>query len=305
MTKSQVPTTMSSRARPPASQPVRQPGTKKVLAAVDTSAGSRSVIETALRIAEMTMGKTEAVHVSEDGRAEVAMQAAVALFSKSHGVPFRIIEGEVTPTLLREAENRDVIALAIGARSDRKEGNPIGDVARQVLQRTSKPVVVVPPEAISMGRIRRVLVPLEGDEKTARAFLRLLWPLVSGHLDLVVLHVFNESTRPAMLDRPEYDLDILGGEFMKRNCPYATTIELRNGPVGRTVARTAGEQSADLVVLSWSQDISKGRANVVREVLAATSHPVLLLPNVAEAVQADDANVAASETGDLESAGKH
>ena len=44
------------------------------------------------------------------------------------------------------------------------------------------------------------------------------------------------------------------------------------------VAEMSQAHGADLIVLSWSQDSSHGRARVVREVLGASALPVLLLP---------------------------
>jgi len=45
------------------------------------------------------------------------------------------------------------------------------------------------------------------------------------------------------------------------------------------VAEVSAEHGADLIVLSWSQDSSAGRAQVVREVLRASTLPVMLLPS--------------------------
>ena len=44
------------------------------------------------------------------------------------------------------------------------------------------------------------------------------------------------------------------------------------------MANDAAQQGSDLIVLSWSQDSSAGRAHVIREVLGASSVPVLLIP---------------------------
>jgi hypothetical protein len=44
------------------------------------------------------------------------------------------------------------------------------------------------------------------------------------------------------------------------------------------VAEAYRDNDADLVVLSWSQDASVGHAKVVRDVLTASTIPVLLLP---------------------------
>jgi hypothetical protein len=95
---------------------------------------------------------------------------------------------------------------------------------------------------------------------------------------LVVLHVFTDVTQPAMVDRPVRDFELLGREFLTRHCPKATGIELRSGPVAIRVAEVCREQGSDLIVLSWSQDSSAGRAHIIQEVLGASSVPVLLPP---------------------------
>ena len=95
---------------------------------------------------------------------------------------------------------------------------------------------------------------------------------------LVVLHVFTADTLPRTLDRPARDLQMLGHEFLAHYGPNATRIELRAGPVGTEVADMCQQERADLVVLSWSQDMSAGRAAVIRWALGHSTVPVLLLP---------------------------
>jgi hypothetical protein len=136
--------------------------------------------------------------------------------------------------------------------------------------------VVVPPQVVVPGSFRRLLIPLEGREASSRAVLERLCPLLVTAVELVVVHAFTEATSPAMLDRPGYDLEILGEEFLTRHCPYSTRFEFCVGSVAKWVSEASREQ--DLVVLSWSQDSSPGRAKTVRKVLDAPGVPVLLLP---------------------------
>jgi hypothetical protein len=105
-----------------------------------------------------------------------------------------------------------------------------------------------------------------------------LCPLIVTKVELVVLHVFTPETVPRVLDHPRRDLELLGDEFLTRHCPYASRVEWRTGPVGARVTEAYDEHDADLVVLSWSQDSSAGHAEVVRDVLTASTIPVLLLP---------------------------
>lgn len=93
-----------------------------------------------------------------------------------------------------------------------------------------------------------------------------------------MLHVFTPDTLPRVLDHPSRDLQLLGGEFLACHFPGANRIELRSGWVSSEVAALAGEEEADLIVLSWSQDTSGGHATVVRDVLSHSPVPVLLVP---------------------------
>jgi hypothetical protein len=149
-----------------------------------------------------------------------------------------------------------------------------------VLERTTKPVVVVPPVLVAgtPAPVKRLLVPLEGTDETSQPVLDRLYPLLVAEVEVVVLHVFTDDTMPRVLDRPVRDLSLWGDEFAARFCPEAARVELRIGPVGARVQEMCAEEQIGLVVLSWAQDASSGHAKVVREVLAASSVPVLLLP---------------------------
>ena len=150
----------------------------------------------------------------------------------------------------------------------------------RVLERTTTPVAIVPPDIASSPRrgIRRLLLPLEGTEESSRPLVDQLFPLLAAEVELTVLHVFTPDTTPRILDRPHRDLAMWGHEFLARHCPMAERIEWRQGPIGHGAIELCDEQDVDLVVLSWSQDASPGRATVVREILARSRIPVLLLP---------------------------
>jgi nucleotide-binding universal stress UspA family protein len=245
-----------------------------VLAALDASPAARAVLETALGIGELTGTTVRAIHVQRD-----TAETPKVLAARSE-VPLRLLTGPVESALLAAIAETDVVAAALGARATPGGRRPVGLTARHVLEQTNKPIVVVPPEAVGVPPrpIRRLLVPLEGTGTSSRPILETLFPLLDRDVELVVLHVFTEHTLPRILDHPIRDMDLLRGEFLARHCPDAASIELRTGPVGQRVAEVCGEQGSDLVVLSWSQDSSAGRAAVVREVVGSSAVPVLLLP---------------------------
>lgn len=247
---------------------------RTVLAALDSSPAARPVLETALGIGELTSAKVEAIHVRENSD---EIPAAVA---ERSGVVLRVVDGPVDVGLLSALAETNVIAGVFGARGTPGGRRPVGRTALHILERASKPVVIVPPEAagVSPRPFRRLLVPLEGSEQSARPVAEDLGPLILDDVELVVLHVFTISTVPPVLDHPGWDLPMWGDEFLARFCPNASRIDLRTGAVGSGVTEACSEADGDLIVLSWSQDASPGHAGVIRDVLARSTVPVLLLP---------------------------
>ena len=244
-----------------------------VLAALDATPTAQSVLEAALRIGELTNSDVKAVHIT------TADDQSVKLHTGPAHVPLRLLPGPLEPALLTAVEAPSVVAAVIGTKSAADDQRLLGMTSRHVIERSTKPVVIVPPEFVPPVVFRRLLLPLEGTEATTRPVLEGLLPLLAADVELIVVHVFTESTRPAMLDHPWRDLEILGKEFLSRHFPHqGARIELRHGLVGTQVAEVCGEYGADLIVLSWSRDSTAGRARAVRQILGAVKLPILLLP---------------------------
>jgi Universal stress protein family len=247
---------------------------KVVLAALDGGPAARPVLEAALGIGQLTAATVEAVHVREDSADTPEGLTAHA------GVPLRLAKPPVTESLLAAVSQPEVAVAVFGARAIPGGRRPVGHTALHVLERAEKPIVVVPPEAVGVSPrpFRRLLVPLEGSEESSRPVGESLRPLIASPIELIVLHVFTAATVPRTLDRPARDLSLWADEFLARFCPTADRIELRTGPVGGRVADVCASEDIDLVVLSWSRDVSTGHAAVIRDVLGDATIPVLLLP---------------------------
>lgn len=245
---------------------------KAVLAALDADVAALGILETALSIGEMTDARVEAVHV-DDGQAEI-----LEALTRSVDVVLQHRADPVASTLIDALGEPGVLAMVIGAGFTREGHHPVGPTARRVLEHAAKPVVVVPGNAITHQKVRRLLVLLEGTEASSRPVLDSLCPLLTPGVELIVLHVFTDRTLPRMLDQPWRDFELLGREFLATHCPLAARIELRTGPIPIRVTEACELHEIDVVVLSWSQDTTEGRARVVREVLALSALPVLLLP---------------------------
>jgi len=247
---------------------------RTILACLDTGAAARPVLESALELGRLTGADVEAVHLPTDGSATVEWLAS------HNAVGLRILTGPVERALRRAVAEPGVIAAVLGARGTPGGRRPSGRTTMHILERVAKPILVVPPDAVSLPPrpFRRLLVPLEGTEDSSRLVGEALSALIVTEVELVAVHVFTPGTSPRVLDRPVRDLEILGGEFLARHLPGAARIEMRAGPVAATVCEVCRQEDADLIVMGWSQDSSAGRAIVIHEVLGRSSVPILVLP---------------------------
>ena len=244
-----------------------------VLAALDAGPTAQPVLDVAMRIGELTNTDVEAVHIT------IADDESVKAFTERAHVPLHLLPGPLEPALLNAVDAPEVVAAVIGTKTAPADQRLLGTSARHIIERSSKPVVIVPPDFVSPGFFRRLLIPLEGTEASTQPVLKGLLPFLAADVELIVIHVFTESTVPAMLDHPWRDLEILGREFLARHLPqHEARIELRHGPVGTRVAEVCDEYGTDLIVLSWSQDSAAGKAHAVRQILGAVKLPILLLP---------------------------
>lgn len=245
--------------------------TRRILAALDTSAAARAVLDTAHELARVAGGQVDAVHVREDDETPRAM-------ADWRGVTMRVLDPPVEQALLEAAAHPEVVLVVIGARGTPVGRRPTGRTALRLVETLGKPVAVVPPEAVGPHPLRRMVVPLEGTESSSAPVVAALGRLVVAPVEVVVLHVFTEATQPRMMDRPVRDLEIIGAEFLARHLPGAARVEFGTGAVDRRIAEVCAAEEADLVVLSWAQETRGGRAGVVRGVLGQCHIPVLLLP---------------------------
>ena len=91
------------------------------------------------------------------------------------------------------------------------------------------------------------------------------------------------TTQPLFSDQPHHEADAWAREFLRRHCPRPelVTLETRVGVPGEHVLRVAREAGVDMVALGWSRCLEEGHATVVRDVVAGSSIPVLLVATAA------------------------
>ncbi|HLI31573.1 MAG TPA: universal stress protein [Solirubrobacteraceae bacterium] len=246
-----------------------------LLAAIDASPCAQAVLAAARPLADLFGADPVALHVRE-GAEERAQQLADAA-----GVKLRLASGSPVETIIREGAREEVVALALGARGVSGGPLPAGRTALSVIAAVDKPLAVIPPGWRPIARIACVLVPLEGTLAGSQAAGAIV-ELARHHGACVeVLHVHGREQAPPFVDQAHHAHSAWEQEFLARFLDLpgsAAAVRRRVGEVGESISAVAGEVGADLVVLAWSQVLAGGHAPVVREVLAASAVPVLLVP---------------------------
>lgn len=246
----------------------------RVIAAVDNSAAARPVLAAALALADLFDAEVEGLHVREDG------DRTVRALAEEAGVGLRAAAPPVGRSLAAAADEHEVAAVVLGARAAQGRARPAGHVALELAVAVSKPLLVVPPDAVVARPFGRILVPLDGSPASAAALAETIALASRRGLAVIVLHVHAPERLPLFTEQPQHELEAWADEFLHRHVvPHEhAELELRAGQPGRHVLEVAAARRADLIALGWAQDLAGGRAAVVREVLEHSSVPVLLVP---------------------------
>jgi nucleotide-binding universal stress UspA family protein len=244
----------------------------KVLACIDNSETARDVLATAQKLAPTLDATVEAVHVAENGD-----RSARATAETAH-VPFRRLRGDPLEQLAAAINKADTVGAVVGARSH-SAGAHAGHLAPLLAATTNRPIVVVPPGAQLPHEIRRVLVAMKGTARSAKSLKRALRIAPGADLELVILHVDDESTIPQFSDQVQHETEAYASEFLTRyaiGSPSAR-LELRVGVPADEILTAADAEHPDLIALGWPAENDPGHGTVARTVLERSHVPMLLV----------------------------
>lgn len=247
-----------------------------VLIAIDDHPSNATTLEVGVALGRALERTVTASHVADAAPAPVRAAADRA------GVDLQVRSGPVVPTLIEVVAAPEVAVAVVGRGQLARADRPAGHVALALIEATDTPTLLVPP-GTSAGLdapLQTVLLPLDGAMATEAAVAPTVGLLADAALEVVVVHVLADQEVPVFLDQAHHDLAAWGQEFLARHAVTgsAPRIVLRAGTPGRSVLEVASTEAADLIVLGWSQDLSVGRAEVVRLLLADAKVPVLLVP---------------------------
>jgi len=241
----------------------------RIVACLDRSPCDAAVLRTADALAGLLGATVDAVNVSRPDDAAVGDRPDRA----------RVLSGDPAQVLLAELGSEDVALGVIGSRSVRAKSAVAGHVAMELLASSPVPLAVVAPGGASLPADRpQILIPLDGAVATTEAVAPLANALASAGAGVVFLHVFDSGSLPPFVSSAD-DLAILAEEFLDRHLPERTEpCELRLGEPGEHIGDVADAHGADAIMVAWRQDLSPGRAEVIRHLVRRDLRPLIVVP---------------------------
>jgi nucleotide-binding universal stress UspA family protein len=248
-----------------------------VLVALSGGPGDEGLLADARTVADAGGFELRQLHVA-GGPEEAAGWPPEVELVESAGTPADVI--------VRASAGADIVAFSTRG----QEGPGLGPVARELVTALKAPMLAVRPQARVIDTLRRLLVPLEGSPSTSEAMRRADDAFCARGREIVMLHVvtgdqpgeIGSLPAPRIMDQEHYEWQAWQDEFRMRfsQCPEGGRhrVAVRVGEPGRMIVREARDLDADLIVISWRGYLSKGKAPVVRRLLAEAPCPLLLIP---------------------------
>ncbi len=261
-----------------------------VLVALDGSAAAATAIALARLVASQLGAGVEVLHVVPPTGEPPLPDAA--------GLRVRRVAGDPADEIVRVANDPAVALVVLTTHGHTvTPGARLGHVAEHVIATSAVPLLLVRPEAaaqLHVRPLRRLLVPLDGTPSTARALhdIATLVRRLAASLDVLLVgargtHAMERGSIgvPRYIDQPQHEWPWWADEVYERLCVCCaglgagipTQVFVAHGTIGDEVIRIATAHQYDAIVLVRRSHLEPGRARVLRDVLARTPCPILLV----------------------------
>jgi HAD superfamily hydrolase (TIGR01509 family) len=271
----------------------------RVLVALDGSAAAATALPAARALGRQLGAKVEALYVSTRPVAGPALRRRLGLPAGGRGaMSVSACVGEPAPCILRHTEEPGVelVVLTTHGRSVRP-GRALGSVASAVIAASTRPILLVRPEAARRraARFSRLLFPLDGTPTTAAALKEVTDLAGRLRASIDVLYVIAAGGRrpkeagsmgaPRYVDQAHHEWAQWADEVMERLCRCCAespvnvplAVHVRQGEIGAEIVRFATQLRHDAIVLVRRSRLEPGRAHAIKAVLHHTPCPVLLV----------------------------
>lgn len=265
----------------------------KLLVALDGSPAAATALPVARVVGRQLGADVEVLHVSRRPVAGPVLRRRLGRIR----TPISACVGEPAACILSHTEESrvELVVLTTHGRSI-KPGRAMGRVAAAVIAASTRPILLVRPEAAPRraARIRRLLFPLDGTPATAAALkdVMALAGRLGASIDVLYVIAAGGSPKeagsigaPRYVDQAHHEWAQWADEITERLCRCCAespvdvpiAVHVRQGEVGAEIVKFATERRHDAIVLVRRSRLEPGRAHALRAVLQQTPCPILLV----------------------------
>lgn len=275
-----------------------------VLLALDGSVAAATAAPAARLVAQQLNATLRVLYVAPNAMPEDVLRRRLHLDRyQLDDCELHIHRGPPASGILQMVNDPSTVMTVLTTHGRKIEpGRSLGHVAEAVVAGTTRPILLIRPEAAAAATealaLRRLLLPLDGTPTTMGALGSIadLACLLDASFDLLFVIApaadgATSATRepgtigvPRYVDQPQHEWPAWGNEVIERlsaSCERhplgpPTRVFIARGSIEDEIIRFATDHLEDIVVLVRRSRLEPGRARVLRAVLEHTPCTVLL-----------------------------
>ena len=219
-----------------------------------------------------------------------------------HQVP-ELPDEAITKTI--DAHGVELVVLtARGAASETPGASPpetsklLGHVTQAVIERSARPVLLLPPDYEEVLPWERALAPVSGGAESDEGLVLAVRLAAALELTVNVVHVAGARAEEQTLGAQTRYCDALHHEYRdrldelvaratpmlaRRDCRRVTSISLESGDVAVELLRRIERDRISVLGVGWNGHFEADRARILKQLIAAVRTPVLLARAAARA----------------------
>lgn len=270
---------------------------RTILVPLDGSARAANAWPVARLFAELHDAALRALFLAEEPVESRALPDLVGIEERElRGAIIDQSTGAPGSAVVRSSRERACGLVVVSTHFEiRRHDESLGPFLRRLLTGCFCPVVFIPRGFDTADfQLRRILLPQDGTPTMAFAIAPALELALRTSASLHVLHVTGEIAKkkaepgsfrvPRYVDQEHHEWPAWMREFLSRveslgRAPSGIRLRmhLSHGQPAETILRFAEEHEVSLIVLSWRGALDHDRARTLRQVIARSPCPVLVL----------------------------
>jgi nucleotide-binding universal stress UspA family protein len=212
-------------------------------------------------------------------------------------VDFHQVSGDPAIEILAAEKRLGVDLIVLSARGESSEAETpdplkvVGHVAREVIEKSEAPVLLLPLSYQEALPWHSALVPISGETGTDESLAVALRLAQTLDLTVTIAHVaaakeeFGKQILGVFSDQAHHEYPHMLNEYVARVCPMASTKEreriedfcLCHGDIAHELLGLIETKRTSLLVVGWHGQFVAGHARVLKTLIQEISCPLLLV----------------------------